>query len=163
MKLVASPGKSSEPHTFKAMVGFEVSKAHLNPLALITGLEKTFRAHQSACQIACILMNVTRNLPRRSLGTTLRLERTDVAVELGGAIAECVAIIHGACGLEDLIVRTDVDASPLVPAKIAAREGTVIALAGIADRDMGRDPAANQPTEEAARPISCVSGQPLRL
>jgi hypothetical protein len=35
----------------------------------------------------------------------------------------------------------------LVPAKVVAREGAIIAFAGVADRDMGRDPAANQPTE----------------
>jgi hypothetical protein len=63
-------------------------------------------------------MYVTGNLPRRSLGTTLRFERAETAVELGSAIAECVAVMHGACGLESLIVRTHIDAFPLVPNKV---------------------------------------------
>ena len=74
-------------------------KTHLNTLALVTRLEETLGSHQPACQIASILVDITRNLPRRSVGTTLRLERADVAVELGSAIAECIAVMHGACGV----------------------------------------------------------------
>lgn len=38
-----------------------------------------------------------------------------------------------------------------------------MALAGVADRDMGRDFAANQPTKETACAISRISGEALRL
>jgi hypothetical protein len=75
MKLVAGAGKSSEPHSLEAMVDFEMRKTHLNALALVTRLEETLGSHQSACQIACILVDVTRNLPRRGVGATLRFER----------------------------------------------------------------------------------------
>ena len=139
MKLVAGAGKSSEPHSLEAMVDFEMRKTHLNALALVTRLEETLGSHQSACQIACVLVDVTRNLPRRGVGATLHFERADIAVELGSAIAKCVAIMHGTCRVERLIVRADIDASALIPAKVAAREGAVIALAGIADRNIGRD------------------------
>ena len=71
--------------------------------------------------------------------------------------------MHGTCRVERLIVRADIDASALIPAKVAAREGAVIALAGVADRNMGRDLAANQPTEETTCAICRISGEPLRL
>ena len=163
MKLVAGAGKPSEPHSLEAMVDFEMRKTHLNALALVTRLEETLGSHQSACQIACVLVDVTRNLPRRGVGATLHFERADIAVELGSAIAKCVAIMHGTCRVERLIVRADIDASALIPAKVAAREGAVIALAGVADRNMGRDLAANQPTEETTCAICRISGEPLRL
>ena len=99
MKLVASAGKSSESHALEAMVDLEMCKTHLNTLALITRLEETLGSRQPACQIACILVDITRNLPCRSVGTTLRLERADSAIELRSAIAECVAIMYGACGV----------------------------------------------------------------
>src|SRR5579863_1766086 len=99
MKLVASSGKSSKPHPFEAMVDFEMGKTHLNTLALIARFEETLGSHQLARQIACILVDVTGNLPRRSVGTTLRLERADIAIELRSAIAECVAIMHSTSGV----------------------------------------------------------------
>jgi hypothetical protein len=75
MKLVAGAGKPSELHSLKAMVDFEMRKSHLNALALVARLEETLGSHQLACQIACILVDVTRNLPRRGVGATLHFER----------------------------------------------------------------------------------------
>ena len=102
-------------------------------------------------------MDVAGNLPRRRVGATLHFERTDVAVEFGGAVAQCIAVGHSACGMQRLVVRTDIDASALVLAKVVAGEGAVISLAGITDRNKGRNPAANQPTEKTAGAISRVS------
>ena len=68
MKLVAVAGKPSEPHSLEAMVDFEMRKTHLNALALVTRLEETLGSHQSACQIACVLVDVTRNFRAGVLG-----------------------------------------------------------------------------------------------
>ena len=56
MKLVAGAGKPSEPHSLEAMVDFEMRKTHFNALALVTRLEEVLGSHQSACQIACVLV-----------------------------------------------------------------------------------------------------------
>ena len=64
------------------MVDFEVGKSHLNALAVVTRLEETLGSHQSAGKVAGILVDVTRNLPRRSVGATPQFECADIAVEL---------------------------------------------------------------------------------
>ena len=51
---------------------------------------------------------------------TPRLEWTDVAIELGGAIEERLIIVRGATGVQHLIVGADVNTSPLVPAEVRA-------------------------------------------
>ena len=82
MKFIPGTGESPEPHSLEAMVDFEVGKSHLNALALVTRLEETLGSHQSAGKVASILVDVTRNLPRRGVGATLHFECADVAVEL---------------------------------------------------------------------------------
>src|SRR5262245_66498098 len=97
-------------------------------------------------------MKIARNLSRGHVGTALRLERTDIAVELGSAIAKHGAVVHCASGVQYLVVWADVDATSFVPAKVAAREGAVIPLAGVAHGDLWRDPATDQ-----RRPLSAVA------
>src|ERR1700722_10448170 len=65
--------------------------------------------------------------------------------------------------MQHLVVGADVNASAPVPAKVTASEGTVVALAGIADRDMRCDPATDQPAQKTARPVSRICGEPLWL
>ena len=71
MKLIPGTGKSSEPHAFEAMMDFKVRKTHLNAFALVTRPEETLGSHQSACQIARILVDVTRNLRAECSGNTV--------------------------------------------------------------------------------------------
>ena len=97
MKLVAGTGKTSEPHALETEVDLEMRKTHLHALALVSRLEEALGSHQSARQITRILVDVTRNLPRRGVRATLHFESADIAVELGSAIAECLAVMHGAC------------------------------------------------------------------
>ena len=61
------------------------------------------------------------------------------------------AVMHGTCRVERLIVRADIDASALIPTKVAAREGAVIALAGVADRNMG--PILQPTSQPRKRPV----------
>ena len=120
-------------------------------------------ASASSRHIAGIFMNIAGNLTGRAIGTALHLKCTDFAVELGCAIAKHVAVVHGAGGVQHLAAWADVNAAPPVPAKVSARECAVIALAGVTDRNMRRNPVANQPAEETASSISGVSSKPLRL
>jgi transposase len=74
-----------------------------------------------------------------------------------------VALVCGRLSLRKSRRRWPSPPRTLSFAKVAARESAVIAVAGVANRDMGRDLAANQPTEEATCAISRISGEPLRL
>jgi hypothetical protein len=92
--------------------------------------------------VARILIDIAGHLPRRHVRTGLHLKRTNIAVELGGSITEYIAVLHSSSAAQHLVVRTDVDVSSFVPAKVGER--AVIALAGIANRDVRRDPSTDQ-------------------
>jgi hypothetical protein len=51
--------------------------------------------HRPAGHIASILMNISWDSPCKLPGTTPRLEWTDVAIELGGAIEQRLIIVRG--------------------------------------------------------------------
>ena len=54
MKLVAGAGETSEPHAFETVVGLEMSKAHLNALALVARFDKGFRPHDPSRNVTGI-------------------------------------------------------------------------------------------------------------
>jgi hypothetical protein len=84
-------------------------------------------------------------------------------VEVGSAIEKSVALVRSAAGVQHLIIRADVNVPPPIVAKVTTRECAVVALAGIADRDVGCNPAAYQPVQEAANPISGIGRKLLWL
>ena len=88
MELIARPRKPAQSHAFEAVMDFEVRKAHLDALALIMRFEEALGSHQSASQVASILVDVAGDLARRRVGATLHLESTDVAIEFGFPSAE---------------------------------------------------------------------------
>ena len=73
MKLVACTGEPSEPHAFKAMVNFEVSKTHLNALALIPRFEEPLCPHEPSRDIAGIFVNITGYLSGSHIRTASHL------------------------------------------------------------------------------------------
>nr|WP_291695908.1 hypothetical protein [Bradyrhizobium sp.] len=99
MKFVTRSGEPSEPDAFETMVGLEVSKAHLNALAFIPRLEETLCPHESSRPIAGVFVNVAGYLSSSHIRTASRFEYTSIAVEFGGAVAEHVAVVHGAGGV----------------------------------------------------------------
>src|SRR5271170_6795224 len=119
-ELVACAGKTSQPHALEAVMNLQVGKAHLDAFALVARLEECLCAHQSACHVAGIFMNITGNLSRRALRTTLHLEGTDIAIVLGCEIAKRFAFVHPAGGVQHLPIRADVNTPPPVPAKVTA-------------------------------------------
>lgn len=148
MKLVAGSGKSSEPRAFEAMVDFEMRETHLNTLGLIARFEETLGSHQPARQIACILVDITGNLPRRSVGTTLRLERADIAINLRNI--ELVAAV----------TYTSLDSSPRsVPhtallRRAARGEGMILRLCHRYFLPLGICARLTQSWEVAKRPLA---------
>ena len=63
-----------------------------------TRLEECLCAHQPACHVTGIFMNIAGNLSRLCFGAALHLEGADFTVELGSAIAKFCALVHGASG-----------------------------------------------------------------
>jgi hypothetical protein len=91
VELVACAGKPSQAHPLEAMMGLQVREAHLDALSLIAGFDEGFGSHESARHVPGVLVKISRDFPCELSGATARLERTDVAVELGGAIEQCSA------------------------------------------------------------------------
>src|SRR4051812_26594077 len=58
---------------------------------------------------------------------------------------------------------TDVDITLLVECEVGAREGTVVPLALVPDRDLRRDASADQPSEELACTVCRISSETFGL
>ena len=99
MELVARTRKTSEPHALEAVMNLQMGKSHLDTLAFITRLEERVRLHQSARHVAGILVNIAWDFPCELLRATARLERTDIAIELGRTIEKGSPVVHGAAGV----------------------------------------------------------------
>lgn len=120
VKLVTGAGQTSEPHAFEPVVSLEMSKAHLDALAFIPRLKEALCAHKPSRHIAGILVNVAGYLSGGHIWTASHLQRASIAVEFGGTVAEHVAVVHGAGGVQHLVVWTNVEAATLVPAEVTA-------------------------------------------
>ncbi|MFZ0840213.1 MAG: hypothetical protein WAM77_22340 [Xanthobacteraceae bacterium] len=134
-------------------------KAHLDALALVTRLAERLRLHQSACPVLGILVDISRDLSCELPGTAARFDRTEVAIELGGAIEERLSVMNGAAGVRHFVVGADVNASPPVPTEIRAWQGAVPSGAFVPDRDVRSDAGAEQPPEELARAVGRISSK----
>src|SRR5271169_2867308 len=99
LKLVAGAGETSEPHAFETVVGLEMSKAHLNALAFIPRFEEALCPHQPSRHITGVFVNIAEYLSGSHIRTASHLQRTSIAVEFGGAVAERVAVVHSAGGV----------------------------------------------------------------
>jgi hypothetical protein len=69
MKLVTGAGQSSEPHAFEAMVDFEMGETHLDTLRSSRDMRNVWFP-STGVPDRCVLVDVTRNMPRRRVGTT---------------------------------------------------------------------------------------------
>src|SRR6201993_367995 len=99
MKLIARTGKSPESHPLEAVVCLQVCEAHLNTLSLISGFGKRLCLHLPSCGVACILMDIARDLARIRRGAALRSYWAHVAVPLGGAVEQGTSAGTGPPGL----------------------------------------------------------------
>ena len=86
MKLIARAGKSPEPHPLEAVVCLQVGEAHLNTLSFVSRFGKRLCFHLPSCDIACVLMEVARDLARIGRGAALRSYWANIAVPLRGAV-----------------------------------------------------------------------------
>jgi hypothetical protein len=100
MKLIARTGKSPESHPLEAVVCLQVCEAHLNTLSLVSGFGKCLCLHLPSCGVACILMDIARDLARIRRGAALRSYWAHVAVPLRGAVQQGASVVHGTAGLK---------------------------------------------------------------
>src|SRR5438128_1331507 len=97
VELVARAGEPPEAQALEAMMGLQVRKPHLDPLAFVARFVELRRPPQRPRMIAGILVYVACDLARWRMWTALRLEWTCVAVELGRKVAQRVVVTDTAC------------------------------------------------------------------
>ena len=156
MEFVACAGKTSQTHPLEAAMGLQVREAHLDALSFIARFEEGLRPHQPTRQITCLLMKIAWDLSSRHVGTALRFQWTDVAVELGGAVEQRPAVMHSACGAQKLAVGADVNIPSFLPTEVRARESAICSFALVSNRNVRRDPAPDEPAKKATGPIGGV-------
>src|SRR5262249_40563388 len=62
-----------------------------------------------------------------------------------------------------LALRADVEVALPIERKVGARQDALFSRAHVPNRDMRCDAASNNPMEEFANPVRCVSGEPFGL
>src|SRR5215471_5351940 len=150
VELVAGAGEPPQPHPLEAKMGLEVSKPHLDLLALVARSIELRRAHECAGDVAGILVDVSCDLAKGYPWTALRLERACIAVALGRQVSQHVVISDAAGCLEHLTGGADVDVALPIEREVAAGEGAVLPGALVPDGDLWCDAGADQPAKERA-------------
>ena len=163
MEFVTCAGKASQAHPLKTMMGLKVSEAHLDALSFVARFDEGFGSHEPARHIPGMLVKITGDFPCQVFRAALRLKWTDVAVELGGAVKQRPAVMHGAAGAQNLTGGADVNILPSLPTEVRAREGAVRSFTHVTDGNVRSDPASDEPAEEAARPVGGVGQEPFGL
>jgi len=102
------------------MMDLEVSKPHLDLLALIARFLKLRGAYERPRMITGVLVNVARDYAVLSVWAALRLERTRAAVVGACRIAQHIARDNTARRLQELTHRTNVSVAIFVEFKVAA-------------------------------------------
>ena len=126
---------------------FDLAEERLDLLSLGAGGSIGLGLHQRLGIVPCVLVHVTRDPALRCFGATARLQRAHFAVALASSIVNRPAPMNPPSRLEDLAAGADIEIAVLIVGEVRPREGAVIALALVPDRDMRINFAINQPTE----------------
>src|SRR5215469_3933032 len=143
------------------MVGFQVRKAHLDPLPLISGPLVLWRSHEQTRDVAGRFVDVAWYFALGGVWTTPRLQGARIAIELARPIADGAAVVNPACRTQSFTVRAGVLVLLCVESEVAAREGSIIAIRPLPHGDVRGDPSTDEPTEELAGPIGRVRHEAL--
>jgi len=81
-ELIVCPTRSAQPQPAELEDALEMGKQHLDPFAISAGLLECGRARERSCDIAGILVDVTRDLAMRCSRAASWLERTQVTLGL---------------------------------------------------------------------------------
>ena len=114
----------------------QVREQHLDAFALTARLLEGLGLGERTSHVAGFLIDAARDLARRLLRAASRLEGARSAIARAGSVEEHV-IVHDLAGRgEDVERRADVDVALLVEGEVLAREGAVLALGLVDDRNM---------------------------
>src|ERR1700756_2516358 len=100
------------------MVGFQVRKAHLDPLPLIAGPFVLRRSHERTRDVAGRFIHVARHFALGYVRTTPRLQRARTTIELARPIEDRAVVVSRPQGLA---VRAGVLVLLSVESEVAAR------------------------------------------
>ena len=163
VELVARTDEAAQTHSLKAMVGLQMRKAHLDPLPLIAGLLDLRRAHECARMVTGFFVHVAWHFALRYVWAALRLQDAGTAIELARPVEDRAAVMHPTSRPQRLAVRAPVLGLLLVESEVAAREGAVVTVALVPDRDVRRDAGVDELAPELACSIDLVGGMPIGL
>ena len=139
-------------------------KQHLDALALMARLLERLCLSECTSDIAGILIHVARDLSRRCLRTTLRLQRACIAIALGSEVAKRVVGADGPGGGQQLPLRAHINIAILVEGEVVSAQGAIIAVGFVDDRNVRRDLlVVDKPVEVRRRPVGRIGSQPLGL
>src|SRR6201987_4719724 len=125
MKLIARAGKSPESHPLETVVGLQGLEAHFNTLSLVSLFCKRLCLHLPSCGVACVLMDIARDLARIRRGAALRSYWAHVAVPLRAPVEQGTSVVHGAAGLKQFPIGADVGPALPVPVEVRTGENAV--------------------------------------
>src|SRR5262249_22786508 len=149
---------AAQPEPTKPQDALEVGEQHLDPFAVAARLLKGFGFAERTGNIAGVLVDAARDLPRRLLRAASHLERAHITLELARPIEQLLVIHDLACGGERLSGGACVGVTRLVKREVFSRKGAILALGLIDDRYMGRNvPLVDKPGKRRRRSICRVS------
>jgi hypothetical protein len=109
------------------------------------------RTHESASDIARVLVDVVDDAPLRHVRTALCFERANLAVTDRGKITELMISADVTGRGQRLAGGTRVDVLLLVKREVGSAECAVVPCALVPDRDVGRDIGADHEAEKTCQ------------
>ena len=119
MEFVACTGEPPQPHSFEAVMGLQMCKAHLNLFALVTRFLERRCSIERTRMIAGVLVDVARDYALWSVRAALGLKEAQAAVVGARRIAQHVARENAARRFEELTCWTNVYVAVFVEPKVA--------------------------------------------
>ena len=139
-------------------------KQHLDTLAIALGLLEGFAPGESASDVTGVLVDVARDHACRSVRAALGLEGTLAAIADARHVPKLVFGENASCRLQEFAHRADVDVAILVEREVFPREGAVLTLRLVDNRDVRRNLLlVDDPVERLSRVVGAIAGLSLGL
>src|SRR5262249_26265299 len=163
-ELILGTAWAAQPKPTKSQDAFEVGEQHLDPFAIAARLLEGLGFAEGTSNVAGLLVDAARNLPRRLLRAASHLERAHTTIERTRPVEQLLVIHDLARGGERLAGGTGVDVTRLVEREVFSRKNAILTLGFIDDGNVRGDLLlANDPVEHRGRPIGGVGCKPFGL
>ena len=142
-----------------------MGEPHLDALTLASRLLEGFGADPRPRDVSGALIDAAGDPAKRSFGTAPGFERARGAIPRASDVKERGAVVYDSpARRQGLFCRTGIGVGGLVIAEVLPREGTILALGSIEDRDVRRDLLLlDQLVEHRRRAVGRVAGEALWL